>query len=170
MSALPPKADMCSATAHVRFVPIADINDMSGAAATAGERGVSLSACVLQRWRHSTGSHCRSHDCPPKYCLCGSNLRTSHTGSPNSYYLSLIGSPRTRGPGKPGPAVDQIPKQQQRRESCGPSSISVVGADNNTNHPVSIPNDQLFPAQVFIKRAKSAAHTSQPCELSRVVN
>ena len=25
MSALPPKADMCSASAHVRFVPIADI-------------------------------------------------------------------------------------------------------------------------------------------------
>ena len=26
MSALPPKADMCSALANVRFVPIADIN------------------------------------------------------------------------------------------------------------------------------------------------
>ena len=25
MSALPPKADMCSALAHVRYVPIADI-------------------------------------------------------------------------------------------------------------------------------------------------
>ena len=25
MSALPPKADMCGALAHVRFVPIADI-------------------------------------------------------------------------------------------------------------------------------------------------
>ena len=41
MSALPPKADMCSATRYVRFVPIADINDMSGCAATAGERDVS---------------------------------------------------------------------------------------------------------------------------------
>ena len=28
MSALPPKADMCSATRHVRFVPIADIRKM----------------------------------------------------------------------------------------------------------------------------------------------
>ena len=28
MSALPPKADMCSALAHVRFVPIADINGL----------------------------------------------------------------------------------------------------------------------------------------------
>ena len=27
MSALPPKADMCSAPAHVRFVPIADIQE-----------------------------------------------------------------------------------------------------------------------------------------------
>ena len=27
MSALPPKADMCGATRHVRFVPIADIDD-----------------------------------------------------------------------------------------------------------------------------------------------
>ena len=26
MSALPPKADACSALVHVRFVPIADIN------------------------------------------------------------------------------------------------------------------------------------------------
>ena len=28
MSALPPKADMCSALAHVRFVPIADIREL----------------------------------------------------------------------------------------------------------------------------------------------
>ena len=28
MSALPPKADMCSALAHVRFVPIADLPAM----------------------------------------------------------------------------------------------------------------------------------------------
>ena len=28
MSALPPKADMCSALAHVRFVPIADISQL----------------------------------------------------------------------------------------------------------------------------------------------
>ena len=27
MSALPPKADMCGALAHVRFVPIADIRE-----------------------------------------------------------------------------------------------------------------------------------------------
>ena len=29
MSALPPKADMCSAIRHVRFVPIADMTDLS---------------------------------------------------------------------------------------------------------------------------------------------
>ena len=28
MSALPPKADMCSALAHVRFVPIADMSTL----------------------------------------------------------------------------------------------------------------------------------------------
>ena len=49
MSALHPKADMCGATTDVRFVPIADINDMSGATAIAGVRGVALSAGVLQR-------------------------------------------------------------------------------------------------------------------------
>jgi hypothetical protein len=43
MSALPPKADMCSAQAYVRFVPIADIalfDDLIGAgrAATAEQR------------------------------------------------------------------------------------------------------------------------------------
>ena len=32
MSALPPKADMCSATRHVRFVPIADIAPLAGTA------------------------------------------------------------------------------------------------------------------------------------------
>ena len=31
MSALPPKADMCSATRHVRYVPIADIAHGKGA-------------------------------------------------------------------------------------------------------------------------------------------
>ena len=49
MSALPLKADMSSAQADVRFVPIADINDMSAAATSAGVRGVALSAGVLQR-------------------------------------------------------------------------------------------------------------------------
>jgi hypothetical protein len=29
MSAIPPKADMCGALAHVRFVPIADISQIS---------------------------------------------------------------------------------------------------------------------------------------------
>ena len=29
MSALPPKADMCGALAHVRFVPIADMTKLS---------------------------------------------------------------------------------------------------------------------------------------------
>ena len=42
MSALPPKADMCSATRDVRFVPIADIAILFDHLVGAGE----------QRWRH----------------------------------------------------------------------------------------------------------------------
>ena len=129
MSALPPKADVCSATRHVRFVPIADINDMSGAAATAGERGVLLGACILQRWRHSTGSDCRCHDCRPKYCLCGSSLRTSDIGSPHIWHLGLIGSPRTREPRKPEQAVPRKTHRQDRRwqlNSSGSWSTSVL--------------------------------------------
>src|SRR5207342_3886705 len=113
----------------------------SGAAATAGERGVSLSACVLQRWRHSMGSHCRSHDCLPKYCLCGSSLRTSDTGSPNTHYLGQIRSPRTRELRKPGPAVARKTHRQEQPwqlNSCGSSSTSVLDAGDNTETAVSI--------------------------------
>ena len=39
MSALPPKADMCSALAHVRFVPIADIAHPSRDSALLGGTG-----------------------------------------------------------------------------------------------------------------------------------
>ena len=141
MSALPPRADMCSATRDVRFVPEADINDMSGAAAIAGERGVSLSAGLPQRWRHNTGSDCRSHDCLPKYCLYGSSLRTSHTGSPNTRYLCPSVSWRTKGPHKPEPDVDQRSYRQEQRwqqKSGGSSSISVLDAGDNTETAVSI--------------------------------
>ena len=109
-------------------LPIPDINDISGAAATAGERGVSLSACVLQRRRHGTGSDCRSHDCLPKYCLCGSNRRTSGTGSPNTCYLGPSRLPRTKEPRKPEPAVARKTHRQEQRwqlNSCGSSSTSV---------------------------------------------
>ena len=50
MSALPPKADMCAATRHVRFVPIADIarlyRDVRFAAARASDRLYAQSAGV----------------------------------------------------------------------------------------------------------------------------
>ena len=60
MSALPPKADMCSATRYVRFVPIADIRKRvfpikkgSPAAAISGQNlpgpNTSLSALVQKR-------------------------------------------------------------------------------------------------------------------------
>jgi hypothetical protein len=43
MSALPPKADMCSATRHVRFVPIADIAFLIQAASFLGLCGALFS-------------------------------------------------------------------------------------------------------------------------------
>ena len=111
---------------------------MPAAAATAGERGVSLSACVLQRRRHSTGSHCRSHDCHPKYCLCGSSLRTSYTGNPNTRCSYRSELPRTTGPRKLGPAVARKTHRQEQRwqiDSCGSSSTSVLPdpADSHVN-------------------------------------
>ena len=55
MSALPPKANMCSATQHVRFVPIADIGKTSGATKRMGPSPVLVltgrgaqSKCQLQ--------------------------------------------------------------------------------------------------------------------------
>ena len=43
------------------------------------------------------GSRCKNRDYPPKYYLCGSSLRTSDTGSPNTRHLSRCLLPRTRG-------------------------------------------------------------------------
>ena len=43
MSALPPKADMCSATRHVRFVPIADITFVM--------RQLGTTSVILLDWR-----------------------------------------------------------------------------------------------------------------------
>jgi hypothetical protein len=42
MSALPPKADMCSAIVHVRFVPIADIAKLADSFAEAEIRSIEL--------------------------------------------------------------------------------------------------------------------------------
>jgi hypothetical protein len=53
MSALPSKADMGGATRDVRYGPIADINDMPGCAATAGERDGSGSAFASRIQRRS---------------------------------------------------------------------------------------------------------------------
>ena len=50
MFALPPQADQ-PAAASCPHCAIANIDNMSGAAATAREHGVSLSACVLQLLR-----------------------------------------------------------------------------------------------------------------------
>ena len=131
---------------------------MCGCAATANERGVALSACVLWRWRHNTGSDCKSLYCPPKYCLCGSSLRTSDTGSPNRHCLCRSRSRRTKGPRKPEPAVERRTHQQEQRwqqKSVGSSSTSVLDAGNNTETVVSI-------HRVTCRSYKSVRRTKQP--------
>src|SRR5262249_61840156 len=70
-----------------------------GTPVSTGERDVSGSAFAIQR--RSTGCDCTSLYSPTKYCLYGSNLRTSDTGSPNTYYLCLSRSPRTMEPVRP---------------------------------------------------------------------
>ena len=133
-------------------------------AATAGERDVSLSVRVLQRWRHSTGSDCKNLHCPTKYCLCGSSLRTSDTGSPNTHSLYLSRSPRTTGPRKPKLAVNrQTPQQERRRylESSVSSSASMLDAVNNTERPVSIRpaiRSRSAPCPFYLRKRTCAAH------------
>jgi hypothetical protein len=56
MSALPPKADICSALAYVRFVPIADITHMSlSNIKTAGRRGRNCDSPIFDRWDFRRG-------------------------------------------------------------------------------------------------------------------
>jgi hypothetical protein len=56
MSALPRKADICSALAHVRFVPIADIVEMSALCRTRCEMeyGTHWRANTFFDWRPAT--------------------------------------------------------------------------------------------------------------------
>jgi hypothetical protein len=110
---------------------------MSGDAATARERGVSLSACILWGWRQNTGSDCTNHDYPPTHSA--GTLRWSDTGSPNTHCLCPTRSPRTRVPGRRPPVVDRrLAIQERWQKSCGSSSTSMLDADNNTEQPVSI--------------------------------
>jgi hypothetical protein len=114
----PPEGTNRTKVSAATSVSLPDVRigpDMSGAAANVGERGVSLSACVLQRWRHSTGSDCRCHGCLPKYCLCGSTVRTSYTGNPNTRCLCRSELLRTKGPRKLGPAVARNTHRQEQR-------------------------------------------------------
>jgi len=111
--------------------PENDINDVSGCAATAGERDGSGSAFAPRIQRRSTGLDYRNRDCPPKYCLYGSSLRTSDTGSPNTHYLWRPRSSRTMGRCKPELVVNQQSRQQEQRwqlESRGSSSASILDA------------------------------------------
>src|SRR5262249_301022 len=96
-----------------------------------GERDGSGSAFAPRIQRRSTGSDYRNRDCPPKYCLCDSSLRTSDTGSPNTHYLWRPRSPRTMGPRKPALAVNQQSRLQEQRwqlESRESPSVPMLDA------------------------------------------
>ena len=138
----------CSAQAHICLGPkrtgpaeSSPRTNAERAPISTGERDGSGAAFALRIQRHSTGSDYRNRDCPPKYCLCGSSLRTSDTGSPNTNHLCLSRSPRTTGNCKPELAVNQQSRQQKQRrqlESRESSSVSMLDAITNTERPVSI--------------------------------
>jgi hypothetical protein len=135
---------------------------MSGCAATAGERDVSGSAFAPRIQRRSTGCDCRNRDCPPKYCLCGSSLRTSDTGSPNIYYLWLPRSRRTMGPRKSELAVNQQSRQQEQRWQLEgeSSSVSIDAIQHRAACQYSLPTSlavgvmSALPPQADIERGE----------------
>src|SRR5262245_53995931 len=121
--------------------PENDINDVSGCAATAGERDGSGSAFAPRIQRRSTGLDYRNRDCPPKYCLYGSSLRTSDTGSPNTHYLWRPRSSRTMGRCKPELVVNQQSRQARAAVATRITRVIVslhTRCHNNTERPVSI--------------------------------
>ena len=61
------------------------VEEMSGCAATAGERVALRSVWVLQRSRHSTDWDCKTHDCPPAHSA--DIVLLSYIDSPNRHYL-----------------------------------------------------------------------------------
>jgi len=113
------------------------------AAISAGECGVSGSAFAPRIQRRSTDFDCRSHDCPPKYCLCGSNRRTSYTGSPNAYYPCLTRSPRTTKPRRP-PACPGLKLTDARAAAAAKIARIIIFqphvgvSNNNTKEAVAI--------------------------------
>src|SRR5262249_27552592 len=124
------KADTRSAQCH-RYRANSPRANAEHAPISTGERDGSGSAFAPRIRRRSTGSDYRNRDCPPKYCLCGSSLRTSDTGSPNTNHLCLSRSPRTTGHCKPELAVNQQSRQQKQRrqlESRESSSVSMLDA------------------------------------------
>ena len=110
---------------------------MSSCAASAGERDVSRSAFAPRIQRRSTGSDCKSLYCLPTHCLCGSTLRTSDTGSPNTRYLCSSRSPRTKEPQRP---LRDLPLQEQWQppKSSGSYVNLHAGVSNNTKEAVVI--------------------------------
>ena len=110
--------------------------DAEHAPISMGERDGSGPAFAPRIQRRSTGSDYRNRDCPPKYCLCGSSLRTSYTGSPNTNHLCLSRSPRTTAHCKRELAVNQQSRQQKQRrqlETRESSSVSMFDAITTPN-------------------------------------
>jgi len=112
-----------------------------------------VSGSVARVQRRSTGSHCRSLYCLPKYCLCGSSLRTSNTGSPNTHCPCLTKSPRNTEPVRPLRVRDRslwMQELPQPPKSCVSSSFKLhAGVSNNTKDVVAIS---------FLKHLRQSGH------------
>ena len=106
-----------------------------------GERYVFGSAFAQGVQRRSTGSEYKSLYCLPKYCLCGSSLRRSDTGSPNTRYLCRPRSSRTTEPVRPPRVLARsLPMQDQPQppKSCVSSSFELHAGLSNTPRRLSL--------------------------------
>ena len=104
MSALPPKADMCSAPRHVRFVPIADMP------ASVGLRGKAEVSSINRRLGERYG---QQQHCTPRR----SSLRSIQFEINNSAAISVFYDERSV---RENSALDQRPSDQNDAENLRP--------------------------------------------------
>jgi hypothetical protein len=103
--------------------------------------GEHVSGSVVRVQRRSMDSDCKSLYCLPKYCLCGSSLRTSNTGSPNTHCPGLTKSPRNTEPRLLRVRDRSLWMQElpQPPKSCVSSSFNLhAELSNNTKDVVAI--------------------------------
>jgi hypothetical protein len=103
--------------------------------------GEHVSGSVVRVQRRSMDSDCKSLYCLPKYCLCGSSLRTSNTGSPNTHCPGLTKSPRNTEPRLLRVRERSLWTQElpQPPKSCVSSSFNLhAELSNNTKDVVAI--------------------------------